>query len=109
MGDDSKIIEAIEEVLKDGNKIDPEAASRLQLGISLENNKELLKINGRLKKVEEAAEDWEKNPSLLWLLRFRTKKTVTVIVTIFILLSMLYISGIRGPILELIGLPPLIP
>lgn len=109
MGDDSKIIEAIESVLKDGSKVDPETATRLQLGISLENNKELLKINGRLKKVEEAAEEWEKNPSLLWLLRFKTKKTVTAILVIFVLLSMLYISGIRGPIFELLGLPPLIP
>jgi hypothetical protein len=109
MGDDSKIIEAIEEVLKDGNKLDPEAASRLQLGISLENNKELLKINGRLKKVEEAADDWEENPSLLWLLRFETKKTVVAIILIFSALSILYVSGIRAPLFELLGLPPLIP
>lgn len=109
MKDDSKIIEAIESVLNNGTKLDPEHAQRLQLGISLENNKELLKINGRLKKVEEAAEDWEKNPSLLWLLRFRTKKTVSVILVVFVLLSMLYISGIREPIFELLGLPPLIP
>ena len=109
MKDDSKIIEAIESVLNNGSKLDPEHAQRLQLGISLENNKELLKINGRLKKVEEAAEDWEKNPSLLWLLRFRTKKTVSVILVVFVLLSMLYIAEIREPVFELLGLPPLIP
>ena len=45
------------------------------------------------------------NPSLLWLLRFRTKETTIVIITIFVVLSLWWISGWRQPILHWLGLP----
>jgi hypothetical protein len=109
MTDENKIIEEVENLLTDGDNVNPDVARRLQLSISLENHKELKKINGRLKKVEAAEETWEENPSLLWYLRFETKKTVATILFVFVLLSALYVSGIRAPILEFFGLPPLLP
>jgi len=109
MTDENKIIEEVESLLTDGDAVNPDVARRLQLSISLENHKELKKINGRLKKVEKAEEDWRKNPSLLWLLRFKTKQTLATVVFVFVILSALYVSGIRAPILEFFGLPPLLP
>lgn len=112
MKSENKIVKEVESLLKT-EKIDPEVARRLQLSISLENHTELLKINGRLKKVEEVAEDWEKNPSLIWLLRFKTKKTVTVIVggllIGFTAFEILWEYGLMPKILEWLTLPPLIP
>lgn len=112
MSKENKIIKEVESLLKT-DKIDPEASRRLQLSISLENHTELLKINGRLKKVEKVAEESEKNPSLLWLLRFKTKKTVTILVTVlvvgFVIFELLWHSGVMSVILEWLNLPPLIP
>lgn len=112
MGKNNKIVTEVESLLKT-DKIDPEVARRLQLSISLENHTELLKINGRLKKVEEVAEDWERNPSLVWLLRFKTKKTVTVIISTllaaFLAFELLWHYGLMPKILEWLHLPPVIP
>ena len=112
MKNENKIVKEVESLLKT-KKIDPEMARRLQLSISLENLTELLKINGRLKKVEKAAEDWEENPSLMWLLRFKTKKTVTVIVSGlligFITFELLWDYGLMPKLIEWLNLPPLIP
>ena len=112
MKDENKIVKEVESLLKT-KKIDPEVARRLQLSISLENHTELLKINGRLKKVEKVADDWEKNPSLTWLLRFKTKKTVTVIVSGLLIgftaFELLWKYGLMPKILEWLNLPPLIP
>ena len=44
-------------------------------------------------------------PSLVWLLRFRTKNTVTIIVLVFVALSLWFVSGARQPILSALGLP----
>lgn len=46
-----------------------------------------------------------KHPSLLWSLRFNTVKTLTVILIVFVLLSLWFVSGARQPILDLFGLP----
>lgn len=112
MGKDNKIVKEVESLLKT-DKIDPEVARRLQLSISLENHTELLKINGRLKKVETVAEDWEENPSLLWLLRFKTKKTVIVIVSTllvgFLVFELLWHYGLMPNILDWLNLPSVIP
>ena len=45
------------------------------------------------------------HPSLLYLLRFRTKETVATILFIILVLSMWYVSGIRQPLLKWFGLP----
>jgi hypothetical protein len=79
------VITEVKGILKNGNDVPPEVARRLLLTISVANHEcnretvmEVRKINGRLKKVEKAADDWRKHPSLLWLLRFKTKITVSV-------------------------------
>jgi len=112
MSENNKIVKEVESLLK-ADEIDPEVARRLQLSISLENHTELLKINGRLKKVEKVAEESEKNPSLLWLLRFKTKKTVIVLISTlligFIVFQLAWHYGIMPNILEWLNLPPLIP
>lgn len=105
----SALIESFKRQLEDGNKIDPDAAREMLLAISIDTHNEVKHINGRLKKVEKVTEEFQLHPSLLWLLRFKTKSTVTAIIAVFILLSVLYISGIRAPILEWLGLPPLLP
>lgn len=112
MGKNNKIIKEVESLLKT-DKIDPDVSRRLQLSISLENHTELLKINGRLKKVEKAAEEWERSPSLLWLLRFKTKKTAIILtsglLTGFIIFQFLWHYGLMPRLLEWLNLPPLIP
>ena len=105
----SALVKEYKEMLKNGDDIPVDLSRRMQLAISIDTHEEVIKINGRLKKVEEAAETWEDYPTLLWLLRHKTKTTVAVITVIFVLLSLLYVSGLRAPILLWLGLPPLIP
>lgn len=45
------------------------------------------------------------HPSLLWLLRYDTRRTVAFIVLVFMALSLWFISGFRQPILDWLGLP----
>jgi hypothetical protein len=105
----SALIEEFKTLLENGEDISPKAERRMLLALSIDTHTEVKTINGRLKKVEAAVEESERHPSLLWLLRFRTKKTVVIIATVFVLLSLFYISGTRMPILELLGLPSLTP
>jgi methyl coenzyme M reductase beta subunit len=81
-----------------------------------DNSDKIAGMEERLTKMEEAQraqtkllEELKKhllgNPSLLWLLRYRTRKTVFWIVVVFIILSLWWISGWRQPILEFFGLP----
>ncbi len=103
------IIEELKELLEKGDEISPKVARKLQLAISLDTHMEVKKINGRLKKVEAVTKTAEDYPSLLWLLRFKTKKTVATIVVVFVVLSILYVSGLRESIFAWLGLPSLIP
>lgn len=105
----SSLIEEFKTLLEDGEDISPKASRRMLLALSIDTHTEIKTINGRLKKVEAAVEESQKHPSLLWLLRFKTKRTVVVIATVFVLLSLIYISGTRLPIFELLGLPSLVP
>jgi hypothetical protein len=105
----STVIEELKALLENGDEVSPEVARRLQLALSLDTHIEVKKINGRLKKVEEAAKNSERYPSILYLLRHKTKTTVAVIVMIFVILSLFYVSGLRTPIMLWLGLPPLIP
>ena len=65
--------------------------------------------NRRSLRLEEAItridEHTIKHPSILWSLRFNTSKTITIIMILFIILSMWFVSGFRQPILDLIGFP----
>ena len=45
------------------------------------------------------------HPSLLYLLRFRTRETAVIIVLFFVVLSIWWVSGFRRPILKYLGLP----
>ena len=110
------VIAEVKGILKNGDNVPADIARRLLLTLSVANHEcnretvsEVRKINGRLKKVEKAVNDWQKHPSILWLLHYKTKLTVSVIVVIFALLSAFYVSGIRSVIMEWLGLPPLIP
>ena len=110
------VIKEVRHLLDNGSEISAPVARKLLLTLSVANqeciretNVEVKKVNGRLKKVEEAAKEWKRHPSLLWLLHNKTKLTVSVIVVVFVLLSAFYVSGVRAVIMEWLGLPPLIP
>jgi len=105
----SAMILEFKALLENGNILDPDATRRLLLALSIDTHNEVKHINGRLKKVEAVAEDVEEYPSLLWLLRHKTKQMVVVILIILAILSLIYIPELRGPILEWLGLPPLLP
>ena len=105
----SALIESFKRQLESGSKIDPDAAREMLLAISIDTHSEVQRINGRLKKVEAVVEDVERFPSLWWLLRFKTKNTVAIIVIVFVVLTLFYVSGLRAPIMEWLGLPPLLP
>ena len=55
--------------------------------------------------VQRTEEHLQTHPTLLYLLRFRTKETVAALVFLFVLLSLWYVSGFRQPILRWLGLP----
>lgn len=61
--------------------------------------------NELIKACHEIQRISRENPSLLWMLRFRTRETVLVIIMIFIFLSLWWVSGWRQPVLEWLGLP----
>jgi hypothetical protein len=105
----SALVQEYKEMLKNGEDIPIKLSRRIQLAISIDTHDEVKKINGRLKKVEKVAEEWSRFPSLTGLLYHKTKKTVTFIVVVFIILTVFYVSGLRAPIMEFLGLPPLLP
>ena len=45
------------------------------------------------------------HPTLLYLLRFRTKETIATILFVILILSAWYVSGFSQPILKWLGLP----
>jgi hypothetical protein len=55
--------------------------------------------------VQRTEEHLPTHPTLLYLLRFRTKGPVAAPVLLFVLLSLWYVSGFRRPILKWLGLP----
>lgn len=105
----SALIEQFKDLIQNEDDISPDAARKVLLAISIDTHTEVKKINGRLKKVEKVTEDYLLYPSLTWLLRHKTKTTVATITIVFVILSLLYISGLRAPIMEWLGLPPLLP
>lgn len=62
-------------------------------------------MNSMEMKLDKVITMQEEHPSLLYKIRFDTKKTIAWIVFVFMLLSIWYVSGIRQPILEFFGLP----
>jgi len=47
----------------------------------------------------------QSHPSLIYLLRYRTKETLATLIFILILLSAWYVSSFRQPLLKFLGLP----
>jgi hypothetical protein len=56
-------------------------------------------------KIDKAVEHQTDHPSLIYLLRFKTKQTIAAIIFAFIIFSSWFVSGVRQPILEFLGLP----
>ena len=56
-------------------------------------------------KIGEAVDHQKTHPSLIYLLRFRTKETLAVLVFAFVIFSSWFVGGVRQPILEFLGLP----
>lgn len=70
---------------------------------------EIRKVNVRLDTLEDQLSEVLKmqtdHPPLLYLLRFKTRKTIVWLVIIFALLSIIWASDIREAVLSLFGLP----
>ena len=68
-----------------------------------------LRMNGKItnmeKNLNEVLEMQRKHPSLLYSLRFETRKTIMWIIFFLMLVSIWFVSGLRQPILEFFGLP----
>jgi hypothetical protein len=110
MTDDlSAMIQEFKALLENGDHLDPDTARRLQLALSIDTHTEVKRINGRLKKVEAVVDEVKMYPSLWWLLRHRTRNTIALIVFMFVLLSVFFVSEIRAPIMDWLGLPPILP
>ncbi len=56
------------------------------------------------KKIDDTIKHQEDHPSLIYLLRYRTRKTITALIFIFMILSTWFVSDLRKPILEFFGL-----
>ena len=109
----SALVKEYKEMLKNGEDIPIEVSRRFQLAISIDTHDEVMKINGRLKKVEAATDEYGSQPSLLSLLHTNPKKTTVFIATIliltFLLLEVTWEYGLFPKLIEWFGLPPLIP
>jgi len=106
------ILDEIKNIIEAEEDVPPKVARRLLLVLSSATFEQLLIMNGRVKKVEAAVvtldKKWNRYPSLLWLLRHKTRITVVVIVIIFCLLSLLWIPEFREAIMNWLNLPSLI-
>ncbi len=104
---DKALLEAIQDTINDEKELPPDVALRLVLAATVSANQQLDEliqkvdtVDGRLQarvddlecRVEEVEETQKQNPSMLWLLRFKTKQTVTVILLTFVVLTVLYFS-----------------
>lgn len=57
------------------------------------------------KTLDAAVKHQEDHPSIIYLLRFKTKQTIAAILFLFMVLSTWFVSGLRQPILEFLGIP----
>jgi len=89
----------IESVGEQGEKIDTMARSLDTLAL------EVRAISAGRRRLLEVSETVRRYPSLTWLLSHRTKQTATVIVVVFVILSLWFVSGFRAPLLTYLGLP----
>jgi len=119
-----ELLETIER-LREDEGFSQEAVNRLVLALALENRsifdayqkqtfRELAELRRLLERqarnvdrlagsVERTEDYLERHPPLLFLLRYRTKETIVVLVLIFVILSAWFVSELREPILRLLG------
>jgi len=70
----------------------------------LENNMDK-KFDELSDKIDATIKHQNDFPSVVYLLRYKTKKTIAAIILIFCILSTWFVGGLRQPILDLLGLP----
>ena len=122
----NEIAETVAQLL-DNPDIDPRVARRLMVALTLDTRMEFqtcstsvsLNFNkletlietqsdniARLESIISRHEEYlQKHPSLVYLLRYRTKESAVVILSSIMILSLWYVSGIRQPILKWLGWP----
>ena len=112
---DTRLVEELKRLIEDDG-VSPEAYNRLLLVALISMNEQLIVIQQRLAgletleqerttrldKLEQMVTD---NPSLVWLLRFRTRATLIIILAIFVVLSLWFVSDFRKWLFVLAGLP----
>ena len=89
----------IESVGEQGEKIDTMARSLDTLAL------EVRAISAGRRRLLEVSETVRRYPSITWLLNHKTRQTITVIVVVFVILSLWFVSGFRAPLLTYLGLP----
>ena len=108
-----ELLEELKDSLDNGKEIPDKLFKKMSLLIAFDTHTEVKIINGRLKKVEAATAEQERQPSFLTLLHSSPKKTVAFIATIliltFLMLEVAWEYGLFPKLIELFGLPPLIP
>lgn len=116
------LVKEMKTLLESNGKIPADVARKMLLSLSISNyetnigiHNEIRKINGRVKKVEMVADEWEKNPSLLWLVKNKFTKVFAVVTAIWtgavltiLFFIILYERGFLSDILTLLGLPPVV-
>ena len=122
----NEFIDAITKVLEDQD-IDPQATHRLLIALTIDTRTEIAACSIANDKHHELLEELIKtqrdtlnelkqmiqrhdeyirtHPSLVYLLRYRTRETLALFFVIILILSLWYVSGFRQPILKWLGWP----
>ena len=122
----NEFIDAISQLL-DEQDLDPQTTHRLLIALTIDTRTEIAACSIANDKHYELLEELittQRNttnelrqmiqrhdeyigthPSLVYLLRYQTKKTLTLFVFIILILSLWYVSGFRQPILRWLGWP----
>lgn len=121
-----ELLQTLERLLEEGG-LSQETINRLVLALALENrhllesqqkqtfvelaelrrllNQQARNVDGLTMTMAQTQTYLERHPPLLYLLRYRTKATVALLVLLFAALSLLFVSDLRQPLLRLLGLP----
>lgn len=119
-------MESLQDILNDPD-IPQSAINKIAIAIALDAKSMVinhrLSCSGELRELQEMVVETSKNvdrladivekhdryneqhPSIVYLMRFRTRETIVVIVFIFAILSLWWVSTIRQAILQFLGLP----
>ena len=116
---DSNILQMLEDALQH-EEISQQMATRLILTTLVGQYTKMNEIEDRLRRIESrqsmfenhltsVEQHYQDNPSITWLLRYRTRQTIVMIIFIFIILSLWFVSDLRHFLFELAGLPADLP